>query len=148
MRDNLARITYAEKIATEIADHYDSEKSAFLSGEKKERENIVFAISGKWGEGKTSLLNFLEEPLVKKGFQIIKFNPWKYSQEDITLKRAFLCAVKDQLNSFVNLDDLYYDRTKTILNINWIAILYWIPIVIFTIFIITPVILQIDIYYW
>ncbi|OGG43985.1 hypothetical protein A2841_01340 [Candidatus Kaiserbacteria bacterium RIFCSPHIGHO2_01_FULL_48_10] len=148
MRDNLARITYAEKIATEIADHYDSEKSAFLSGEKKERENIVFAISGKWGEGKTSLLNFLETPLTQRGFTVIKFNPWKYSQEDITLKRAFLCTIKDKLNSSVNLDDLYYDRTKTILNINWVATIRWTLTAAFAIFIIVPAVSNINVYQW
>src|SRR3989344_8717756 len=148
MRDNLARITYAEKIATEIADHYDSEKSAFLSGEKKERENIVFAISGKWGEGKTSLLNFLETPLTQRGFTVIKFNPWKYSQEDITLKRAFLCTIKDKLNSSVNLDDLYYDRTKTILNINWVATIRWTITAAFAIFIIVPAVSNINVYQW
>ena len=148
MKDNLARITYAEKIATEIADHYDSEKSAFLSGEKKERENIVFAISGKWGEGKTSLLNFLEGPLTQKGFRVIKFNPWKYSQEDITLKRAFLCTIKDKLKSLVDLDDLYYDRTKTILNINWIAVICWTFVAAFVIFLVVPAVFNINAYWW
>ncbi len=148
MRDNLARITYAEKIANEISDHYDSEKLAFLSGEKKERENIVFAISGKWGEGKTSLLNFLEIPLTKKGFTVIKFNPWKYSQEDITLKRAFLCTIKDKLNSLVDLDDLYYDRTKTILNINWITAIRWTLTAAFVIFIVVPAVFNINVYQW
>lgn len=145
MEDSLARITYAEKIATEIADHYDSEKSAFLNGEKKERENIVFAISGKWGEGKTSLLSFLEAPLTEKGFKVIKFNPWKYSQEDITLKRAFLCTIKDKLNSSVDLDDLYYDRTKTILNINLKYTKDLILIAVFIIFIVIPFIFNLNI---
>lgn len=148
MKDNLARIIYAEKIAAEIADHYDSEKSAFLSGRKKERENIVFAISGKWGEGKTSLLGFLEGPLTKKGFNVIKFNPWKYSQEDITLKRAFLCIIKEKLHSSVDLDDLYYDRTKTILNINWKVVISWTLIAAFLLFLVVPAISNIDIYQW
>ncbi len=99
IKDNLARKTYAEKIATEIADHYDSEEKAVKDKQKEKKENIIFAISAKWGEGKTSLLDLLETPLRQKGFKIIKFNPWKYSQEDITLKRAFLCAIKEQLKS-------------------------------------------------
>lgn len=148
MKDNLARTTYAEKIATEIAEHYDSEKKGFLDGVKKERENIIFAISGKWGEGKTFLLNLLEDPLTKKGFKIIKFNPWKYSQEDITLKRAFLCAVKDKLGSLVDLDDLYYDRTKTILNVNWKSVIYWTFAMAFVLFLVFPVIFQINVSYW
>lgn len=148
MKDNLNRTTYAEKIANEIADHYNSEKETFLKGKKKERENIIFAISGKWGEGKTFLLDLLEDPLTKKGFKIIKFNPWKYSQEDITLKRAFLCAVKDKLGSLVDLDDLYYDRTKTILNINWKCLSIWTFVVAFALFLVFPVIFQINVSYW
>ena len=119
IKDNLARKTYAEKIATEIAEHYASEEKAVKDKQKEEKENIIFAISAKWGEGKTSLLDLLTTPLTRKGFKIIKFNPWKYSQEDISLKRAFLCAIKKQLESSVSLDDLYYDRTKTILSDNW-----------------------------
>lgn len=122
MKDNLARKIYAEKIATEISDKYDVERDLVKKGEKEAQENIVFAISGKWGEGKTGLLQLLVDPLRKKGFRVIWFNPWKYSQEDITLKRAFLSTVKRELRSLVNLDDLYYDRTKTSLNVNWWSI--------------------------
>lgn len=59
MRNSLARTIYAEKIATEIAEHYDSEKKGFLGDVKKERKNIIFAISEKWGKGKTFLMKLL-----------------------------------------------------------------------------------------
>lgn len=124
--DILARKTYAEKIATEISNHYEFNRNK----EKKDRENIIFAISAKWGEGKTTLLSFLETPLRQKGFQkIIKFNPWKYSQEDLSLKRAFLCAINDQLECKLNLDDLYFDRAKTILIDNWKSTVFLISLV-------------------
>lgn len=52
-------------------------------------EPITFGIYGKWGEGKTSLLNLIESKIdvwSKKGNQkgILKyhFNPWRYSSED------------------------------------------------------------------
>ena len=108
MKDSLARKTYAEKIAEEISNHYDAELERYnTSNGEEERENIVFAISGKWGEGKTGLLKLLVRPLKKYGFtKIIWFNPWKYSQEDITLKRAFLATVQKRLESPVDLDDL------------------------------------------
>lgn len=128
MKDNLARKIYAQKIADEISEHYDSELKDFNSGAKKDRENIVFAISAKWGEGKTTLLGLLEKPLCNKGFRIITFNPWKYSQEDITLKRAFLGSVKEQLESMVDLDDLYFDRARTSLKFDkllFIKMLLW-----------------------
>jgi len=126
MKDKLNRDPYAKKIADEIAKHYDTEKKEVEAKLKKACENIVFAISGKWGEGKTDLLRLLEKHLVKKGFIVIWFNPWKYSQKDITLKRAFLSTIQDELKSPINLDDLYYDRTKTILNINWLKLSVWI----------------------
>jgi hypothetical protein len=148
MKDNFNRTIYAEKIANEITDHYESEKKAFLKGEKKERENIVFAISGKWGEGKTSLLGLLVVPLSKKGFKVIRFNPWKYSQEDITLKRAFLRAVRDQIKSLVNLDDLYYDRTKTTLNLDWPFIIRSILVGSFVYFVLIPALWSLPLLDW
>ncbi len=151
MKDNLARTTYAKKIASEIEDHYNSEKIAVLKGKKNDPENIVFAISGKWGEGKTSLLTFIENPLRKKGYGIVKFNPWKYSQDDIALKRAFLCAIKKQLPSTVNLDDLYYDRTKTIINIGSRSVLHLVSSILgvaIFIFLFLPLILKTNIHEW
>lgn len=112
MKDTLSRKTYADVIANEIKERYEAEKvTAENTG--KERENLIFAISGKWREGKSTLLELLEIPLKEKGFNVILFNAWKYSQEDITLKRAFLRKIKDHLKSEVDLDDIYWDRSKT-----------------------------------
>lgn len=148
MKDNLARKTYAQKIAEEISEHYDSELKDFNDGKKKDRENIVFAISGKWGEGKTALLNLLDEPLTQKGFRIIRFNPWKYSQEDITLKRAFLCSVREQLSSGVDLDDLYFDRTKTSIDFNWRLVVKYTVFTAFFYFLILPSIFGFSLTEW
>lgn len=115
MKDNLSRTIYAKKIADEISDHYEAQKVG------KESENMVFAISGKWGEGKTKLLDLLEPELCEKGFTIIRFNPWQYSQEDVSLKRAFLRIIKERLDSKEGLDDLYFDQSRTV--IDWRPIL-------------------------
>ncbi len=60
----------------------------------KNRENpdgIVIGIYGAWGEGKTSVLNFIEEELKTINSIItIKLNPWRYSDEDSLLKGFFL----------------------------------------------------------
>ena len=69
MKDGLDRKIYAAKISDEIAEHYKAQKNG------KESESIVFAISGKWGEGKTELLNFLQPNLEAKGFTVARFNP-------------------------------------------------------------------------
>ena len=114
-KDNFARTIYAGKIADKISDHYQDQKDG------KESENMVFAISGKWGEGKTKLLDLLEPNLITKGFTVIRFNPWQYSQEDVSLKRSFLRIVKEKLGCKDNLDDLYFDQSKTV--IDWKPIL-------------------------
>lgn len=142
--DTLKRKIYADKIAEEIDAHYRANK------ESGREDNIVFAISGKWGEGKTELLNLLEPKLKEKGFTIIRFNPWQYSHEDISLKRSFLRVVKEKLQAEVDLDDLYYDRTKTI--IDWksfvgplIKILF---VAAFIVFMAVPVIFNFPIDWW
>src|SRR3989344_1468258 len=108
--DTLKRKIYADKIAEEIDSHYQIKK------EVGHGDNMVFAISGKWGEGKTELLGLLEPKLTEKGFTVIRFNPWQYSHEDISLKRSFLRVVKEKIHSEVDLSDLYYDRSKTIID--------------------------------
>jgi len=134
IEDTLSRRLFAEKIADEIANaHLDPDK-----------ENIIFAISGKWGTGKTRLLELINDILLRKGFSTVWFNPWQYSQEDISLKRAFLRTLKKDLNSEVNLDDLYYDRTKT--EIDWILLIGIMIILPFLYFIILPKIISDEIF--
>lgn len=59
-----------------------------------ERENedcIVIGIYGAWGEGKTSIINFIDTELQgKENVITIKFNPWRYNDEDSLLKQFFL----------------------------------------------------------
>lgn len=57
---------------------------------RKNKESIVFGLFGAWGEGKTSILNFIEEEL-KTDDEIItiKLNPWRYSDEDSLLRNYF-----------------------------------------------------------
>lgn len=123
--DSLDRKIYAEKIAEELEDHYNAQKN------NQESDSMVFAISGKWGEGKTVLLDLLEPSLVKKDFSVIRFNPWQYSQEDVSLKRSFLRIVKEKLNSNVDLEDLYFDKSRT--TIDWRPFLKQLLEIVFTI---------------
>lgn len=119
--DSIGRRIYAEKIVEELLAHFDSEEKKEndykKSGNKYKKEGMIFAVSGKWGSGKTQLLRLMETKLVKDGIDIVWFSPWKYSQEDITLKRAFLRKIKEDLNiDTVSLDDFYQDRSETALN--------------------------------
>lgn len=55
--------------------------------------SVVYGLYGKWGEGKTSLLNFVEEELQKSGdgdnITIAHFNPWIVGNEEALLKEFF-----------------------------------------------------------
>ncbi|MGK0366415.1 MAG: Cdc6-like AAA superfamily ATPase [Saprospiraceae bacterium] len=57
----------------------------------KEPECMVFSINGAWGEGKTSVLNFIEGELSKEGSEVlcIRFNPWQYRDEGVILYSLF-----------------------------------------------------------
>lgn len=57
---------------------------------RKSRESIVFGLFGVWGEGKSSVLNFIDQELKKHDTIIrINLNPWRYSDEDSLLKNFF-----------------------------------------------------------
>lgn len=43
------------------------------------KDGVVFGIEGKWGSGKTSILNILENKLVSEKILVFKFNPWNFS---------------------------------------------------------------------
>ena len=52
---------------------------------------VVFGISGVWGEGKTSVLNFIETELSSSYPKILtlRFNPWRYNDENTLLSSLF-----------------------------------------------------------
>lgn len=60
---------------------------------QKNHPCLVYGIYGKWGEGKTSLMNFVEEKLTSSGntanINIIKFNPWLANNEEALLREFF-----------------------------------------------------------
>lgn len=46
---------------------------------------LVVGLHGRWGDGKTSVVNLLEKRLVENGFRVLHFNPWEWSKnEDLT----------------------------------------------------------------
>lgn len=53
-------------------------------------DSIVIGIYGAWGEGKTSVINFIEGELKKNETIIpIRFNPWRFSEEGTLLVSFF-----------------------------------------------------------
>ncbi|GAA1293932.1 NTPase [Planotetraspora silvatica] len=51
-------------------------------GQTTAPNGLVFAVTGPWGSGKTSMLNMMEEELTAKEIKVLKFNPWLFSGTD------------------------------------------------------------------
>lgn len=85
---------------------------------------LVYGIYGKWGEGKTSLMNFVEERLLDQGkedrINIIKFNPWLVNNDE-TLLREFFRSMTNKLDDktrefFEKYGSLAILASKTVVN--------------------------------
>jgi|SRR5215831_4967428 len=75
--DRFERSEFAKGIAGVISS---------LQGES----SIVVSVNAPWGEGKSSVLNMVEEELTRLGNSlIIRFNPWRCSDEDQLLRKYF-----------------------------------------------------------
>jgi predicted KAP-like P-loop ATPase len=82
--DAFQRFSFSKRIAETII-------------ERKNKDSLVFGIFGVWGEGKSSVLNFINEEL--KGHDEVMtlvFNPWRYGDEDSLIKN-FLKKVSEIL---------------------------------------------------
>ena len=59
---------------------------------------VVYGIYGKWGEGKTSLMNFIKERLINQkeddGILLIEFNPWLVNNDEALLREFFKSIMK------------------------------------------------------
>lgn len=75
--DKFQRYEFAERIANTIE-------------ERESEDCIVIGVYGAWGEGKTSVINFIERELrEKENIITIKFNPWRYNDENSLLIQFF-----------------------------------------------------------
>lgn len=53
-------------------------------------DGYVIAVQGKWGEGKTSVLNMVSEAVERDGLaQVVWFNPWMFSESEELVERYF-----------------------------------------------------------
>lgn len=62
-------------------------------------KSLVIGLYGKWGVGKTSILNLTEKKLKeeKEKIEIVKFNPWGYSESD-DLLTPFITQISSQIS--------------------------------------------------
>jgi hypothetical protein len=75
--DRFQRYNFSKRIADTIKN-------------RKSSESIVFGLFGAWGEGKSSVLNFIDKELQADDSIIrINLNPWRYSDEESLLLNFF-----------------------------------------------------------
>lgn len=85
---------------------------------------VVYGLYGKWGEGKTSILNFVEEKLKGVGkkdkISITHYNPWLVGGEEALLREFFMSISEypdEQVRRFIKqYGSLAILTSKTIVN--------------------------------
>jgi len=88
-QDRFQRYNFSKRIADTII-------------QRENEEGIVIGIYGAWGEGKTSVLNFIQKELDKeKTILTVALNPWRYNDEE-TLIKNFLKKIAEVLGREIN----------------------------------------------
>lgn len=65
-----------------------AKRIAAIAATAKTDKSLIIGLYGKWGEGKTSVMNFIQQELPKDTI-IVNFNPWLFSDEQHLLKSFF-----------------------------------------------------------
>lgn len=92
--DLLGRSTFSNKLAKAIYEYNDD-------------SGLVIGLFGKWGTGKTSVINMAEEELLRLSKTddnkplIVKFSPWNYSNQD-NLISLFFHSLNNKLQNSNN----------------------------------------------
>ncbi|MCU7558434.1 KAP family P-loop NTPase fold protein [Macrococcus capreoli] len=68
-----------------------SNRIADMLKKRNEKDCLIIGLYGRWGYGKTTILNFIEKNLENEESIIIyKFNPWRYPDEEILIRNFFI----------------------------------------------------------
>jgi len=70
-------------------------------------EGFNLGISARWGEGKSSILQQLRPKLEALNYKVLSFEPWKYTQDPISIKRKFIIDIYSQLEKDYDEAELY-----------------------------------------
>ena len=71
------------------------------------KEGFNLGISARWGEGKSSILEQLKPKLETLNYRVLTFEPWKYTQDAISIKRKFIIDIYSQLGKNYDETELY-----------------------------------------
>ena len=108
-------VLISDKAETEIDDFKRKPFAREISNIIASRRNpssIVIGIYGKWGEGKTTVLNFIQKELEKyEDIICIQYNPWYYSDE-VTLLRNFFDNLANELGKLSSSNGLVDEIKK------------------------------------
>ena len=79
-------------VSTETEDYFQrynfAGRIASIINNTKNGKSVVIGLYGKWGEGKSSVLNFIERQL-NQNTVFISFNPWRFQDENQLIKYFF-----------------------------------------------------------
>ncbi len=75
-------------------------------------EGFNLGISARWGEGKSSILEQLRPKLEDLNYKVLTFEPWKYTQDKISIKRKFIIDIYSQLGENYDNTELYSSHEK------------------------------------
>lgn len=82
--DNFQRYEFAKRIASIVST-------------PKIDKSLIVGLYGRWGEGKTTVMNFIREELPSDTV-VVNFNPWLFSDEQHLLK-SFFSSITDALGA-------------------------------------------------
>lgn len=98
--DKFNRYPFAKRIADTIKN-------------RKESECLVIGIYGAWGEGKTTVLNFIDAELAADypNIVVVRFNPWRFKDEE-TLIKGFYHDLNAAVKGTLEKPKSYFGKLK------------------------------------
>jgi hypothetical protein len=96
-------------IKTSVEDIFERNSFAYHFADllilKESSPSLVLALEGKWGSGKTSIINMVKEAIKKKSSEavIVDFNPWLIGSLDSVIE-GFLVQFAASVNQTLNTD--------------------------------------------
>ena len=87
------------------------------------KESIVFGLFGAWGEGKTSIINFIKYEISNQGDNYIQitFNPWRFTDE-AALLTSFFNTLASELKKSIPEEVLTKSKKKNWIQKKWESI--------------------------